>query len=287
MAARVGDVDLQGLQPHVFWERYSDWTGRAWLDIEGEGGRRLTRQVIGPGYGELRKTLTQRFPGRPWQADWADGHFPAAPFGAPLGLVMLLALAAWMAVLVGAGLWGGGGPALVVAAVGVWPLARWLDGVSVLSDGIRVGPPWALVVPWHEVQRVGVHRVGREVRVWMVHRLGAASGSVPAPLLPALRAQLRRRGGLVLERSSGGLDVRYALWRPAAAGLPWGVVAGTVAGAPLSADPWQTLLAGGLVAAGLTLLGAAVEARATGWGMGAVGWLTLLHAMLLGLLAMM
>jgi hypothetical protein len=279
-------LELGGLQPHVFWERYSDWTGRAWLDIEGAGGVRLYRQPIGPGYGELRRTLQERFPGRPWQADWSGGHFPAAPFGAPLGLILLSGALAWMGVLSAAGLWGGGGPALAVAAVGAWPLARWVDGVSVLADGIRVGPPWALVVPWHEVQRVGVYRAGREMRVWMVHRLGASSGSVPEPLLPALRAQLLRRGGLELELSSGGLDVRYALWRAAAAGLPWGVVAGTVLGAPLSSDPWQVLLAGGLVAAGLALLGAAVEARATGWGMGAVGWLTLLHALLLGLVAM-
>jgi hypothetical protein len=41
-----------------------------------------------------------------------------------------------------------------------------------------------------------------------------------------------------------------------------------------------------LVALALGLLGASVEARATGWGAGGVAWLTVLYALVLALLTL-
>ncbi|MEZ4239701.1 MAG: hypothetical protein R3F59_26805 [Myxococcota bacterium] len=61
---------------------------------------------------------------------------------------------------------------------------------------------------------------------------------------------------------------------------------GCLAAAPFTPWPFAVLLAGGAVACGLGLLAAAVHARATGWGTGAVGWLTLLYALVLALVTL-
>jgi len=55
----------------------------------------------------------------------------------------------------------------------------------------------------------------------------------------------------------------------------------TVTGAWFVEDPWIVLTVGLVVVAGLALLGAAVQARVTGWGAGAVGFMSLLYALIL------
>ena len=119
------------------------------------------------------------------------------------------------------------------AVFGGWLVARWLDGVEVTARGVRVGPPWALIVPWHAVRGLGFVRVNRAVEVWVATDRGVATtGTVPPVLVPAVRARIRRLGGLALTEGTGGpggvLDLRYARWQPAAAGIPWGVGLGVL-----------------------------------------------------------
>lgn len=269
-------------QVHALIERYDPWTGRAWLEVRGTAPRRIP---IGPGYAARRAALRRAWPDRPVDADWSDGRFWASPLGwPPYPVVVGGWLVAALAVAGGAAVAGGTGAAAVAVAA-AWPLVRLLDAVHVGRRGVRVGPPWALVVPWHDVQDVGLHRIGRSVHVWVRTRTGAASGTVPPVLVPAVKARIRRLGGLAPTAGDGGLDVRYARWRAAANGLPWGVLAASVAAAFVVADPWPVLGAGLLVVAGLALLGAAVEARAGGWGTGAVLWLALLYAVVLAALS--
>jgi hypothetical protein len=238
---------------------------------------------IGDGYAEVRRRLRTRWSGRPLQSDWGSGRFPPAPFGGPVVPVVAAGVVGLVALVVAVGWAASAAPAAVIAAFGAWRIARWLDGVQITRRGIQVGPPWSLVVPWHDVQVVGVVRVGRETRIWMRGTRGASSGSIPAVLLPAVRARIRRQGGLRLDPSDGGLDQRYAQWRAAAAGIPWGVGLGTLVAAPLFGDPWAVIGAGGVGTLALALFGAAVEARATGWGTGAIGWLTVLYGLVLSL----
>jgi hypothetical protein len=273
----LSDADVHGFREH-----YDPWTGRAWLEIRGP---RRRRHRIGPGYGALRRDLRARWPDRPFDAEWDDGSFPASPLGLPPAAATALGTAAVVAATVGLGLAAGPVWGIAVALLGTWPVVRGLDGVEVTGRGIRVGPPWALTTPWHAVQRLGLERRGRAATLWMIGARGGASGTVPAVLVPAVRARIQRLGGLELEVDGGGLDRRYAAWRPAAAGIPWGVGLATLAAAPFTGAPFVGVAVGGGVAVGLALLGGAVEARATGWGTGAVVWLTLLYALILGLVS--
>lgn len=261
-----------------FRERYDPWTGRAWLEIRGPRPRWVR---IAPGYAEIRQNLRLTWPDRPFDAEWADGRFPPAPRGLPPALALTLGTLAVIGGTVAAGLAVGPVASVAVALAGAWPLVRALDGVEVTARGIRVGPPWALITPWHAVQRLGLDQRGPTATVWLIGARGGASGTVPAVLVPAVRARIRRLAGLELEVGEGGADRRYAGWRAAASGIPWGVGLATLAAAPFTAAPFGVLAAGGVVVAGLALLGAAVEARATGWGTGGVLWLTLLYALVL------
>jgi hypothetical protein len=264
---------------HPFRETYDPWTGRAWLTVIGPTPVSLR---IGPGYGAVRQALRAKFPDRPFDTSWADGRYPAAPYGLPVGLVTVgLTIVAVAAVVAGAFV-GGPQAAIVVGAVLAWPLVRQLDAVDVTAAGIRVGPPWALRIPWSHVQAVGMDGA----TVWVRGTRGGATGTVPRVLVPAVRARIRSHLGRPPESGDGGLDVRYARWRAAASGIPWGVGLATAVGAWLAPEPWITLTGGGLVVVGLALLGAAVEARATGWGTGAIGWLTALYATISLLLAL-
>ena len=56
--------------------------------------------------------------------------------------------------------------------------------------------------------------------------------------------------------------------------------------APLAPDPFHVLFVGGLVCVALGALGAAVEARGTGWGAGAVAWSMVVYAVVLAALAL-
>lgn len=267
-------------------ERYDPWTGRAWLDIRAEGGRH--RVPFGPGYAEIRRDLRKAWPDRPLDADWSDGVFPPAPGGRAFAPVLAVGFVV-LALTVGAlGVWHVSVAAIGVAIGGSWWLARQLDGLDANGVGIRVGPPWALRVPWHAVREVGIVREGRSTWVYVVTDRGTAStGTLPSALAPAARGRIRRLGGLVVaEGPSGALDLRYARWQAAATGIAWGVGLGTLAAAPFTPVPFAGIAAGGAVAAGLGLLAIAVHARATGWGTGAVGYLTLAYALVVALVSL-
>lgn len=275
----MGEAQELTGEVYGFVERYSSWTGRAWLEIRGTQPRRLP---IRAGYGDVRAELRSRHPGRPFTAEWSDGQFPPAPFGGPAypALVVAWGLAAAAAAAAAVA---GGPVAAGVAWVAVsWPLLRLLDAVRMRRSGLRVGPVWASTTPWHEVLEVGVWRR----RLWVRTQRGGATAFVPGPLVPAMRARLRRLGALELVERPPGTDQRYAIWREVAPGVPWGILTGSVIAMWWTADPWATLAVGLLVVAGTALLGAVVEARASGWGAGGVGWLTVLHALVVGIMTL-
>ncbi len=253
-------------EAHGFVERYDPWTGRAWLDVQGP---EPTRIAIDERYAEVRSDLRGRFPDRPFTSEWAAGRFPGAPYGLPLYPVLLGAWVAATAACVAGAAAGGPLGAAACALAAAWPLVRLLDGVGIHERGLRIGPAWAPLVPWHDVLAVGLDLGSRGARVWARTRAGAGSAWVPPALVPAVRARVRRLGGLALEEGSGGLDQRYAGWRAAATGAPWGLLLGVATAAWVTPWPWGVLGAGLVGVAGLALLGAAIEARATGWGTGA------------------
>ncbi len=263
-----------------FAERYGTWTGRAWLEVLGP----RWRVPIDRGYSEVRCTLRAELPDRPWVSDWSEGRFPAAPWGLPSDPLTVLAVTVVAISAIGvaavAGPWGAG--AVVLGAS--WPLVRLRDGVRVHRLGVRVGPVWAGRVGWHDIERVHlVSGRGRGVVVVVHSRFGMAGATVPAILVPALRARMRRLGGLDLLQGPGDrLDTRYARLRALAVGAPWGVGLTTCAGVWFTPRPWDALAVGLGVTAAVALLGAAIQARATGWGAGAVLWLTVLYGALLG-----
>lgn len=255
-----------------FDERYDPWTGRLWLTVRGPGWR----VAVGPGWGALRRELRKAFPDRPFTSSWDDGRFPG-PRGPALltaGLAGVAAAVAWELGLA----WG----AAVVLA-GAWPLGRARDSAEIARDGVRLGPAWGPVVPWHRVDRLTFSRHGRAAVVWASGADGAWSASVPAVLIPALRARLRRLGALDLVEAAPDLDHRYGSWRAAAAGIPWGALVGSGVCAVFARDPTWVMMSGLVVTAGVAVLGQAVEARGTGWGFGSVMWLTGLYGVVLAL----
>ena len=272
------------VEAFAFIERYSSWTGRGWLEIRGPS---TTWVRIKSNYASVRARLRQRFPDRPFTSEWTDGQFPGCPFGAPSHVVVALAYVAGAGVCGGAAILGGAMPGgLALVAVG-WPLVRLLDSVQVAERGLRVGPPWASMVSWHDVRAVGVMPgVGGAVWVWAHTHRGGSQAPFPRVLVPALRARIKRLGHLKLLDAPPRTDHRYAIWREVAMALPWGVLVGMVVAAWGTSAPWRVLAVGSLVVAGLTLLGAAVEARATGWRTGAVIWLTLLYGLILTVLSL-
>jgi hypothetical protein len=274
---RWGGREVPGSAVQGFHERYDALTGRAWLEVVGAGWR----IPISSGYGPVRARLREAFPDRPFVADWMDGRFPAAPLGLPQDLVTALAGLVAVAAVVAAALLTGPWGALAVAVASAWPLVRLRDGVVVRKEGVRVGPPWAAITPWHEVVSVDVEVAGRRGKVGLVTASGGAVVGIPAVLAPALRARLRRLGALEPGDRADGLDAKYARWRAPATGIPWGILAGTPIAAAFSPDPWVALTAGLLAMAATAVLGSAVEARATGWGAGAVLWATLTYAIVL------
>lgn len=279
------DAAIAGLVPYGFHERYSTWTGRAWLEIVVEDGAstRVARTVpIDATYAALRRELRERYPHAPYDASWASGGFPASPLGLPVDtLVVVLAVA--LAGVVG---WVTASHQVGWLALGfAYPILRLRDGLQVTSQGLRAGPAWAPLVPWHDVQLVRIARSWRTNRVYVVGRHGASSGTVPTALLPALRARLRRQGGVRMEETGGPMDLSYGVWRAVAPAVAWGTLAGTLLFAPFTADPWRTVLAGGLAATALGLLSATVEARASGWGSGAIAFASAVYGVVLTALA--
>jgi len=260
-----------------FREHFNSVTGRAWLAVEGPGWR----LPIDDGYGEVRSNLRAWFPDRPFTADWADGRFPPAKFGVPAGLLfaVLLVLTLLLAMALSWVLGPLAGAFVVIGSV--WPLARIRDTVVVREEGIRTGPIWAPIVPWHEVVGVAFSSGRRSARVWIDSDRGSGVATIPRSLVPALRGRIRRLGGVNIDDTVDPVDVRYGRWQAPAAGIPWGVLAGTAIAAFFVEQPWHILNAGLLAMAALSMLAAAVEARATGWGAGGVFWFTGVYAVVL------
>lgn len=264
-----------------FHERFDGLTGRAWLEIVGPGWI----VPMDASYGAVRKAIRVAFPKLPFTSDWSDGRFPRAPLGLPPDLVFSAAVALTvgiaMAFTVALGPLAG-----IAAAVSLgWPVSRLRDGVAIRKEGLRLGPPWASEVPWHEVEAVHLLQRRRYLEVYAQTKAGGASVAIPAVLAPAVRARLWRLGGIA-PTSVDPIDARYQIWRAPAAGLPWGILAAALVAPWFTSSPWTTLAAGLLAASATALLGAAVEARATNWGTGAVLYGTGVYAVVLAALAL-
>lgn len=260
-----------------FDERVSPWTGRGSLRIQGLGWE----IPIDEHYGGVRAALREEFSELPFRSGWSDGRFPAAPFGLPEGLATVLGLVL-AAGVVGMSGWRLGAEAAVAAALlTAWPVLRLRDRLVLRDAGLAAGPAWAALRPWHEVRAVRIDAGARRTRVQVLSRQGVHYATIPTLVLPALRARLWRQGGLPLAPVVGDLDDRYRGWQRPAAAVPWGVCLATIAIALVAPAPWRVLTAGLVAMLGLALLGAAVQSRATGWGAGAVLWLTGLYAVVM------
>lgn len=264
-----------------FHERFDTWTGRAWLEVRGPGWS----VPMADGYGAVRSDLRRWFPDRPFDADWSAGRFAPAPLGMPGDAVFLAAGCAVVAAAAAAASAGGPSWGLAVGAACAWPAVRLRDSVVVRSQGLTVGPPWAGAVPWHSVRSVQFARSGRGVRVWARTEAGATSATTPLVLLPALRARLRRVGGIELVERDPDLDLAYERWRGPAWAIPWVLLLGSAGWAVVSPEPIRALTAGLLATAATAALGAAVHARATGWGAGGVAWGAVVYAVVLAAVA--
>ena len=263
-----------------FVERYDPWTGQAWLQVLGPDRRWIP---IGSGYRDYRAALRREFPDRPFDAEWSGGQFPSAPPGGPVGPVLVVAWTTAAVACVAAAVGGGWAGAVAIGTIVAVPLVRLLDTVFVSRDGMRLGAPWAPLIPWHAVVAVGLEARGpHRTELWMDTTHGGYVATVPAVLAPAVVARVRRLSGLVM-RDNRGLDQRYSRWRTVALAIPWGALVGTLVAVWFTPWPWQLLSAGLIVVGGLTLLGAAVASRAAGWGSGGVVWLSLLYGLILGL----
>lgn len=279
----MGEPPDRPTTAHGFLERYDPWTGRAWLEIRGPEAQRVSMRSAD--YAQRRRALRGRFSDRPFSSEWADGWFPPAPWGLPLYPVLVLAWAGGTLLCGLAAFTAGPLPAVGVAVALIWPLVRLLDGICVTASGIRIGPPWAVRIPWHEIVSVGVRWGAPGARVWVRHGRGQSSGTLPGVLVPALRARVWRLGRLSLRTGDGGIASRYARWRVVASGAPWGLLVGTLTACWLTPWPWLVLAAGLSLVVAAIVLSTAIEARASGWGAGSVLWLTVLYAMFLAALA--
>lgn len=269
-----------------FHEHFDAWRPGVWLEVAGPGWR----VPVDDGYREVRAALRARFPDRPFTSDWASsgrfaglvlGRAPGPAWAALVGVVGVVVIATGVLA---------GPVAAVVAAVGwSWPLARARAAVWVLPAGVRVGPAWAPLVGWHEVTEVRASRVPRGWLLRVIGAEGAVRLQVPESTWPALRARLRRLGGLVPQEVPVDLDERYAALRTLAVGAPWGALVAVLAVGLVAPDPWAVWTLGGLLAATLAFVGAAIEARIDGWRLGGIFWMcvaygTALLALLLSLL---
>jgi hypothetical protein len=265
-----------------FVEHYNRWTGRAWVEVRGPGWG----VPIAPGWGELRSALRSALPDRPFASEWEDGRFPAAPGGMPVEPVFATAVALAATAAVGVGWSLGPGAGACVAFAASWPISRLRDAIVVGASGLRAGPIWAPSIPWEDVREVSFERGSRSATVWARTERGVVCAGVPSVLIPALRARIRRLGGLSLAEGPPDVAAIYERWRAPADGIPWGILVGTLLASWGSGEPWTVLRQGLIVAAATAALGQSVEARATGWGFGAVGWLTVLYAGFLAILAL-
>jgi hypothetical protein len=274
---RVGGRHAEVAKVARLEERFGRWTGRARLVLVGTA----LRVPIGPGYGRARARIRAALHDRPFVSDWMDGRFPSIPGGLPPDLATAIAIAAAAVAAIALGAVAGAELGLVAALLSGWPIGRLRDAWVVRADGLRGGPPWAALVPWHDVASVHVRIGRRRALLWTRGPGGGHAASLPIALLPAFRARVRRLGGLDLIEGEPGLEDRYLRWRAPAVGFPWGIGAGCAVAAALSPAPWTVLIGGAAAMAATALLGAMVTLRAGGWGAGSVFAGTLLYGLLL------
>jgi len=280
-SVRVGSRTVPLAEVRSLRERYGRWSGRAWLALGPVGAR----VPFGPSYGAHRARLRALIGDRRFESDWMDGRFPGLPGGLPPDLALALATGLFALIALAAASTFGAVVGLGIALLAAWPLGRLRDGWVVRPEGIRGGPPWAALVPWYDVASIHVRIGRRRALIWTRGRGGGHSASLPLVLLPALRARVRRLGGLDLIEGEPGLDDRYLRWRAPALGMPWGLGAGTLLAAPFTETPWTFVVAGAAAMAATALLGAMVTLRAGGWGSGGVLAGTLLYALFLAIAA--
>jgi len=280
-ALRCDGRRVPASEVHGFEERYDPWARSAFLRVRGPGHE----EVIGPGYGQLRRQLRRAFPDRPFVASWDDGRFPSgwvARRGWLVRTVALVGAALGASLVLGAF---GQASGVAVGCVVAWAIAVRLGVVRVRRRGIAVGPPWAPVRPWHAVEQVTFHIDGEVTEVEAHGAWGGSRATVPTVLLPALRGRVRRLGGLALVPHGDAADRAYRLLRPVTWGAAWGLLVGGLSTAVVQPSPWDALGAGALLAVVGGLAALAVEARAIGWAFGAILALTMLYGVVLSWLS--
>lgn len=275
-----GDVVAPAASVLGFHESYDPWASRVVLHVVGPDWAVPVDDAVRDAYGPVRAALRAAFPDRPFTSDWGEtGRMP--------GLVLGGAPAPWFAalcLLVAAGSAGvaatlGPGAGLLFALGWWWPLGRLRPGAEIDGVGLRFGAAWVPRASWHEVVDVSVEPAGRRgVRLRARTADGLQEVVVPSVLLPALRARLWRLGGLRLRTDVPALDLAYARWRAAARGVPWGLLAAACLAVPFSPAPFRVLALGALASAAAGFVGAAVEARVSGWRNGGIVWMTLAWA---------
>jgi hypothetical protein len=195
-----------------------------------------------------------------------------------LGLVFITG----MALAVGLAL--GIEAALLLVLAAVWPFGHLRSQLVVQKRGVKAGAAWTWLVAWHEIEAVRVSRGRMTTTIGIRAKHGGDQSTIPSALLPAVRARVWRLGGLEVEDVKNQLDDRYLRWLQPARGIPWGILLVSAIGVWVHESPWTLLTLGIMVAAATALLGAAVQARATGWGGGGVLALVALYG--LGLFAL-
>lgn len=256
-------------------ERVDPWRGRLLVTVVGVGGA----VAPGSGYGEARRAL--RAHDVPVVSDWEDGRFPAVPLGLPEGTGTALAVVVALVGVAGAAWWLGAFGGIVAGLVGGWGVARARDRLVMTEEGLRVGPAWAPWVRWADVAALGVRPAGRSsVVVWA---RGHAGGGVrvPASLVPAIRARAWRIGRVPMHEATPSVLEQHQGWAAAAVGVPLGLIVVSPVVMATSA-PFAWLVALYWVAGAVGALGAAVTARASGWGAGAIGWMVVVYGVVLG-----
>ena len=260
---------------HGFYESISPWTSRGLLRVVGPGWT----LPIGDGYGTNRKWLRKTFPSVPFESDWMDGRFPVKVMGLPPAWASLAALLVVITLAFSVGWVIGGAGVLLVILAWVWPFGHVRSQVVIQTDGVRFGPPWIGLTPWHQVECVIVEVGSKASGIRMRSKQGGASCVVPTVLLPAIRARLWRLGGLNLESNGDAISARYLRWSGPSWGLPWGILLGVSFGVWFAEEPWHILTVGVICSAAVGLLGAAVRARAHGWSTGGAFWMVALYAL--------
>jgi len=276
-ALRCDGREVPASEVEGFEERYDPWGRRALLVVRGPDHV----EPIEPGYSGLRKALRRAFPDRPFISEWDDGRFPPGWFarrGWLLRSVGLALFALAFAAMSGAfGQLAGG----VVAVAVAWALLQGVGRVTVSRRGIAAGLPWEPVRPWHLVDEVSAEVFGPVAQVEVHGRFGAMRATVPAVILPAFRARVRRLGGLQVVAHGDAADRAYRMLRPVAVGAAWGLAVGGLGAALRHPHPWVALTAAAWLATVGALAACAVEARSLGWSFGAVVSLTLLYGVAL------